>query len=247
MALRWMLATLALLCASGVEAADLRVLTAGAYKPVLTAMQPAFEAASGDHLLISNDTAGAIAKRVDAGEAVDVVVSSQEGIAQLVASGRLVAASARALATVGIGVAVKAGAPEPNIATLADFRAALLAAPSIAYLDPAAGGSSGIYLTALFEKMGIAAEIRPKAVLVNGGLVAERLLDGRAALAVHQMSELKAVPGVVIVGPIPAEVQNTTIYAGAITPGAPASASALLATLRTAAAVLADKGMQPPP
>jgi len=247
MALRWMLATLALLCASGVEAADLRVLTAGAYKPVLTAMQPAFEAASGDHLLISNDTAGAIAKRVDAGEAVDVVVSSQEGIAQLVASGRLVAASARALATVGIGVAVKAGAPQPNIATLADFRAALLAAPSVAYLDPAAGGSSGIYLTALFEKMGIAAEIRPKAVLVNGGLVAERLLDGRAALAVHQMSELKAVPGVVIVGPIPAEVQNTTIYAGAITSGAPASASALLATLRTAASVLADKGMQPPP
>ena len=120
------------------------------------------------------------------------------------------------LAKVGIGVAVKQGAPQPRIATTADFRDALLAARAVAYIDPASGGSSGIYLAQLFERMGIAPQVKAKAVLVPGGLVAQRLVTGEADIAVHQVSEILAVPGVTLVGPIPAEVQNYTVYAAGI-------------------------------
>jgi molybdate transport system substrate-binding protein len=130
------------------------------------------------------------------------------------------------------------------------LRQALLAARAVAYIDQAAGGSSGIYLAQLFQRMGIAAQIAPKAVLVPGGLVAQRLVSGEADLALHQISEILAVPGVTLVGPIPAEVQNYTVYAGGLAatsadlPAARASLE-LLAGER-AKTVLKDKGMEAP-
>ena len=87
---------------------------------------------------------------------------------------------------------------------------------SIAYVDPASGGSSGIYLAQLFQQMGIAEQLKPKTLLVKGGLVAEKVASGEAEIALQQLSELMAVPGVVAVGPIPLDVQNYTIYSGAI-------------------------------
>ena len=133
---------------------------------------------------------------------------------------------------------------------MAAFQQALLAARGVATIDPAAGGSSGIYLWQLFEKMGIAAQLKPKAVLVPGGLVAQRLLNGEADLAIHQISEILAVPGATLVGPLPAEIQNYTVYAGAVAAKArdAAAAQALLATLAgpAAAQVLKDKGMEMP-
>jgi molybdate transport system substrate-binding protein len=120
----------------------------------------------------------------------------------------------------------------------------------VAYIDPAAGGSSGIYLTGLFDKLGIAAQIRPKAVLVPGGLVAQRLVTGEADLALHQISEILAVPGVTLVGPIPADIQNYTVYAGALGAAArdAAATQAFLAYLDSADAqvVLKEKGMDLP-
>jgi molybdate transport system substrate-binding protein len=120
----------------------------------------------------------------------------------------------------------------------------------VAYIDPAAGGSSGIYLSQLFEKMGIAARIKPKAVLVPGGLVAQRVVSGEADLAIHQISEILAVPGATLVGPIPAEIQNYTVYAGGVATAArdAAAAQAFLALLGSAGAqaVLKDKGMEAP-
>ena len=207
----------ATLCLAGnALALEIKVLSAGAIKPVIAAALPEFEQRTGHKVTIENDTAGALARRVRAGEKFDLLVMPLPGLQQLAGEGAVSAAGIQPLAKVGIGVAVKQGAPAPSIATTADFRAALLAARKVAYIDPAAGGSSGIYLAQLFERMGIAQQIQPKAVLVPGGLVAQRLLNGEADLAVHQISEILAVPGATLVGPIPAEVQNYTVYAMAL-------------------------------
>jgi molybdate transport system substrate-binding protein len=150
---------------------------------------------------------------------------------------------------VGIGVAVKAGAAKPAIGTVDEFKAAVLAARKVAYIDPAAGGSSGIYLDGLFTKMGIIDAVRAKAVLVPGGLVATRVVDGQADLAIHQISEILPVEGATLVGPLPDAIQNHTTYAGAVSAKA-ANAQAAQAFLSTlsgpeAAETLRGKGMLP--
>ena len=110
------------------------------------------------------------------------------------------------MAKVGIGVAVKEGAPLPDIKTVEAFKRTLLAAKSVAYIDPKAGGSSGIYFDGLLARLGIADEVRPKAKLKQGGHVADLVASGEAELGVHQISEILPVKGVVLVGPLPAEV-----------------------------------------
>lgn len=235
---------------SGAAAADLRVLTAGAYKPVVVALAPAFEQRTGHRLVIDNDTAGALVRRISAGEAFDLVLLTPGGLEQLAKAGKVDTGASVRLAKVAIGVAVKQGAPAPDISSVAAFQQTLLAARAVATIDPQAGGSSGIYLWQLFEKMGIAAQLKPKAVLVPGGLVAQRLLNGEADIAIHQISEILAVPGATLVGPLPAEIQNYTVYAGAVGTAArePAAAQELLNLLASAQAqaVLKDKGMQAP-
>jgi molybdate transport system substrate-binding protein len=232
------------------QADTLKVLTAGAFKQVVVAMAPAFEARTGHRLDIQNDTAGALVKRVGAGERFDVLMLTPGALKTLAAEGRVAPDSVTPLATVDIGIAVKAGAPRPRIDTVADFKQALLDARKVAYIDPAAGGSSGIYLDGLFQRMGIADAIRAKAVLVPGGLVAERVVTGEADLAVHQISEILPVRGAELVGPLPAEIQNSTTYAGAVasdTAHAEAARQLLAAmTGPDAAATLAAKGMTPP-
>ena len=232
------------------SAAELKVLTAGAFKPIVVALAPVFEQRTGHKLVIDNDTAGALQKRIAGGEAFDVVVLTPAAVEQLVKDGKVVAGSPARLARVAIGVAVKQGAPAPDITSVAAFQQALLAARAVAYIDPAAGGSSGVYLAQLFEKMGIAPQIKAKAVLVPGGLVAQRLVTGEADLAVHQISEILAVPGATLVGPIPAEIQNYTVYAGGVSATArdATAAQAFLALLGSAEAraVLDGKGMEAP-
>lgn len=236
--------------ADAAGAAELKVLTAGAFKPVVAALAPVFEGQTGHTVRIENDTAGALARRIGNGEAFDVVVLTPAAMEPLEQAGRVARGSSVRLARVAIGVAVKQGAPLPAIGSESDFRQALLAARAVAYIDPAAGGSSGIYLTQLFQRMGIAAQIAPKAVLVPGGLVAQRLVSGEADLALHQISEILAVPGVTLVGPIPAVVQNYTVYAGglAATSADLPAARAFLELLagERAKTVLKDKGMEAP-
>ncbi len=189
-------------------AAEIKVLSAGAFKPVVVALVPEFEKQTGHKVTIDNDTAGGLARRITGGEAFDLVVVPPGGIEPLVKAGKVVDGSAVRLARVAIGVAVKKGAPSPDISSVAAFQDALLKARAVAYIDPAAGGSSGIYLSELFVKLGIADRIKPKAVLVPGGLVAERLVNDQADIALHQISEILAVPGATLVGPIPREIQN---------------------------------------
>ncbi len=111
-------------------------------------------------------------------------------------------------------MAVPLNAPKPAISTVNDFKSMLHSETKIAYIDPKSGGSSGIYLTGLFDKLGVSEEVARKAVLVNGGLVGTKLVDGEASVAIHQISELLAVPGIQFVGALPAEIQSYTTYNG---------------------------------
>jgi molybdate transport system substrate-binding protein len=235
--------------ARGEGAEGLKVLTAGAIKPVVSAVATTFGKEAGLAVTVENDTAGALVKRLEAGAACDVAILPAAALDALAGKGVTDRGSAHPIARIGIGVAVVAGAPRPDVSTVAAFKAAVLAAPTVAYLDPAAGGSSGVYLTQLFKRLGIAEQVAPKAVLVQGGLVAEKLVDGKAALAIHQISELVAVPGVAIVGPLPDEIQNYTNYSAAICARSSSqkSAAAFIDELRTPAAkeMLQAKGMEP--
>lgn len=235
-----------LLLAAPARAAELTVLTAGAFKSVAAALIPRFEARTGNKVTLRNDTVGALVRRIDGGEAFDVVLMSPSGLDQLVKAGKIAPNASTHLARAGIGVGVKTGTPAPDITTPDAFKNAVMGARAVAIIDPASGGSSGIYLTKLFQKMGIA----PNLVPIKGGLAAEAVVDGRADLVVHQISEIIAVPGVTLIGPLPPEIQNETIYAGAIAAQSPSTAAArdFLAALTgpAAQAVLAEKGLMPP-
>ncbi len=248
---RFVVVLTVLLSAAPALAAEIKVLSAGAFKPVVVALVPEFERQTGHKVTVDNDTAGGLARRITGGEAFDLVVIPPGGIDPLVKAGKVVDGSGVRLARVAIGAAVKKGAAAPDISSVAAFQEALLKARAVAYIDPAAGGSSGIYLTELFAKLGIADRIRPKAVLVPGGLVAERLVNDQADIALHQISEILAVPGATLVGPIPREIQNYTVYAGALSTTArdATAARALLMALKGpgAEAILKEKGMEPAP
>jgi len=244
-----LLIALALLPALAIPAAadTVRVLTAGAFKAVVLAAAPAWERETGHRLVVDNDTAGALLRRVSGGEAFDLLVIPPAQAATLERAGRT-APGALPLARSGLGVAVPAGAPRPGLDSVDALRAAILAAPRIAYIDPASGGSSGPYVAGLLDRLGIADTMRGRSVLVPGGLVAERVADGSASLAIHQISEILPVPGAALAGPLPAEAQFWTAYSGALAPGAGEAARGFLARLagEEGRAILREKGMEPP-
>ncbi len=247
--MRVLLVLLFALAAGSASAADLKLLTAGAYKSAAIEIVADFEKKTGHKVAIDTGTAGALQKRVAGGEYFDVVVIPPIAMAPLLRT-RVDESSAKELARAGVGMAIKQGAPVPDISEVDGFKKALLAARSIAYIDPAAGGSSGIYLAQLFQQMGIADQLKPKSVLVQGGLVADRIVDGKADIALQQSSELMGVPGVQFVGPIPLMVQNYTIYSGGIALGSGnrAAAEALLLALANPenGKILKSKGLDSP-
>ena len=234
---------------SAAHAQVLKVLTTGAFKQVVLGIAPAFEAQSGIKVEVLNDTAGALLKRIEAGETFDVLFLTPAGLNTLSAKGKVDAASVKPVAKVGIGLAVRTGSPHPKIATVEQFRTAVLEARSVAYIDPASGGSSGIYLTGLFQRLGMTDAIRAKAVLVQGGLVAEKTAKGEAELSIHQISEILPVAGVDLVGPLPDAIQNYTTYGYALSTAtrmsAPATAFVSMFNTSTAADLIQSKGMLP--
>jgi len=231
------------------SAAEVKVLTAGAFKQVALALVPDFEKQTGNKVIVDNDTAGGLQKRIEFGEAFDVAIITPAIVDGLAASGKIVPNSRVNLATVLIGVVVKEGAPKPDIGSVEAFKNALLAAKSVAYIDPASGGSSGIYVDKLLERLGIADQVRPKAKLKKGGYVADLIASGEAELGVHQISEIVPVKGAVLVGPLPKEIQNTTTYAAGLSAAAQnkEAAQALIKMFSgpAAASVFKAKGMEP--
>ena len=233
----------------GAAAAEIKVLTAGAFKQVLLVLVPDFEKQTGHKVVLENDTVGALTKRIEGGEAFDLAVLTPAAVNDLSTKGKFVAGSRTNLGRVGVGVVVKEGAPKPDISSVDAFKKTLLAAKSVAYIDPAAGGSSGIYVAGLLDKLGVAADIKPKAKLIPGGAVAEHIARGEAEIGIHQISEILPVKGITLVGPLPADIQNYTVYAAGLGANGKESeaAKALLKTLSgpAAADVLKSKGMEP--
>jgi molybdate transport system substrate-binding protein len=229
-------------------AAEIKVLTTGAFKQVVVALVPEFEKATGHKVIVDNGTVGQLTQRVEGGEAFDVLVLSPRGIEDFIKKGKIVAGTKANLAKVGVGVMVKAGAPKPNIDSVEAFKQALLKAKSVAYIDPASGGSSGIYVSGLLDKLGIAEQIKPKAKLKKGGHVSDLIESGEAELGIHQMSEIVSQKGVTLVGPLPAAIQNYTTYVVGL--GSAASnadaAKAFIKVLTgpSAASVLKSTGME---
>ncbi len=230
-------------------AQTLRVLTTGAFKLVVTALVPEFEARTGVKVEIASDTAGALTKRIEAGEGFDLVFSTPAALASLSSQGKVNAASISPVARVAIGVAIRAGQTPPALETVEQFKQVVLNARKVAYIDPASGGSSGIYLDGLFQRLGIAQEVRAKAVLVPGGYAAERVANGEADLAIHQVSEILPVSGVMLAGLLPQPIQNYTTYGYGVastTNMATAAASfAAAAKASSSQEIIRAKGMEP--
>ena len=215
---------------------------------MVVALVPEFEKATGHKVVVDNGTVGQLQKRVDGGETFDVLVLSPKGIEDYIKGGKIAAGSNARLAKVGVGVMVKEGAPKPDVSTVDAFKQALLKAKTVGYIDPASGGSSGIYVAGLLEKLGIADQIKPKAKLKQGGHVSDLVKSGEAEIGIHQISEIVGQAGVTLVGPLPAEIQNYTVYVVGLSTAAKdaeaAKAFIKVLTGPSAAGVLKSKGME---
>src|SRR5262249_17099396 len=164
-------------------------------------------------------TAGAVADRVQKGEAVDIVVSSVPMIDRLQAQGKVVVGDRVIMAKVGVGAFVRKGAAKPDISSVDAFKRAMLAARSIAYPDPAGGGASGIYVASLLERLGIAEEMKPKTKLSTLGTLYTSVASGEVEIGFNQVSEVLAQPTIELVGPLPSEIQNYTQFIPGIVNG----------------------------
>ncbi len=210
-----------------------KVLSARAPQMALEQLFTAFARATGHVPTASYGTVGAIGDRFKAGEAADLLILSAPALAVLEPA--LVPGSRTDIARAGLAVAVRHGAPAPDLSTPQAFRAALLAARSVSYSDPKAGGSAAAYFVSLLGRLGIAQAVNAKAALGrNGHHVAELVADGAADLGISFLSELVAIKGVTIAGPLPAELQNYTVYAAAVPIESRAGevARALIASMR---------------
>jgi molybdate transport system substrate-binding protein len=234
--------------AQAATAAEIKVLTTGAFKQVVVALVPEFEKATGHKVVVDNGTVGQLQKRVDGGETFDVLVLSPRGIEDYIKGGKIAAGSNARLARVGVGVMVKEGTPKPDVSSVEAFKQALLKAKSVGYIDPASGGSSGIYVAGLLDKLGIAEQVKPKAKLKQGGHVSDLVKSGEAEIGIHQISEIVSEKGVTLVGPLPAEIQNYTVYVVGLSTAAKeaeaAKAFIKVLTGPSAAGVLKSKGME---
>ncbi|OKO69661.1 substrate-binding domain-containing protein [Bradyrhizobium sp. AS23.2] len=188
---------------------NVRMLSTLGLMGAMRSLSSAYEAATGVRIDADFAPTLALLKRLRDGEAADLVILTREGLDEVIGEGRVVAGSAADLARSFVGIAVRAGHAHPDIATEAALRKALLAARSVAYSRL---GASGVYFAQLIVRMGIAAEINAKATIVEQGFTAERLVSGEADLAVQQISELKQVEGIEVVGPIPHDLQTPAVF-----------------------------------
>ena len=216
-----------------VAAKDLVVFSAGAVKPALAALVPVWEARSGQRLLVTYASAGELRTKLAAGERADLVILPLENFAAVEKDGLTETAARRDLGAVGIGVAVRAGAKLPDVSSEAGLKRALLDARSVTYMDPARGTSGKHFDEVVLPKLAIRDAVRAKAVLGEGGMIADKVARGEVEMAFHQMTELLPVMGITIAGPLPPSLQKITVYSGAVMKAArsPTEAAALLAFL----------------
>lgn len=228
------------------SAADLTLVASTAMREVLEAAVPAFERETGHVVNLVFLSGTVLPARIKDGVPADLVVTSPETIDDLVRDGKLVAGSRLDFVRSAVGVAVRAGAPKPDVSTVETFKRSLLAARSVGISQ----GPSGVHMMRLIDQLGIAAAIKAKAVITEPGQrVGLLVADGRAELGVQQISELLAMPGIDYVGPLPAELQPTIVYASARPTNArqPAAAGALarFLTSKAVAPIARKMGLDP--
>lgn len=224
----------------------IRMLSTLGLMGAMRSLSSAFATATGIHVDADFAPTLALLKRMRAGEAADLVILTREGLDEMIGEGRVIADTAADLARSYVGLAVRKGAPHPDIASEAALRKTLLAARSVAYSRL---GASGVYFAELIVRMGIAAEINAKATIVEQGFTAERLISGEADLAVQQISELKQVDGIAVIGPVPYDLQTPAVFSAGRTVDAK-QAEAAEALLRYLASpevvpVLRQSGLEP--
>lgn len=230
--------------------AELDVFSTIAVQGAVESLAPRFEAAHDCRLVVTWNTAPVLVKRLQGGETADLLILNRAGMDTMIRDGRVPSGSEVTLANSATAIAIKAGAPRPDISTPDALIRTLRAARAISYTDPAAGGASGIYFARLLERLGIAAEINAKTKFPPpAGLSGSLLLTGEADLAVQQTPELMQVPGIEILGTLPGDLHMvTTFVAGVeISSAKAAMARKLIDFLRTpgAAAVFRAKGLDP--
>jgi molybdate transport system substrate-binding protein len=217
---------------------------------VMDTIGPGFERVSGHRLALTFNTSKMLLQTLRASAAPDVLVITREAIDGLMADGMVAAGSDVALAQSGVGIAVRWGAPKPDIATPDALKRAVLAARAIGYSDPAGGGASGVHFEKVLRELGIADAAKSKIKYPPVGThTAQMLLTGEVDLAVQQIPELIFVQGIALVGPLPAALQLTTVFVGGVHAQArePQAAQALLSFLRTppAAEAFRTQGLEP--
>jgi molybdate transport system substrate-binding protein len=227
--------------------APVHMLVSNGMKAVVQQLQPACERSIGHPLTIEFGSTTGLRQKIDMGSAFDVVMITSEAIADLAKEKRVLAGTSADLARSGVGFAVKAGAPKPDISTPEGLKRALREAKSITY---AQDGASRPTLDIMFERLGLASELKPKIATTQGsGPAMANVASGQSAVVMTLISELMPVKGIEIVGPLPGDLQHYVNFAAAVGSKAsdPAAAKAVIAFLRSASAAPAYKtnGMEP--
>ena len=212
-------AVAAVAAASPAAAGELTVYGGGAVKAGLTEAAGIYERQKGVKVVLEFHPMGPLAKKLEGGARPDVVILTEEVLLEAATKGWIAQETATEVGRVGIGVAVHAAAPAPDISTPDALKRTLLAAKSIVYIDPARG-TSGRHFAAVLDLLGIAGAVKRKTTLGTGGAVVEPVGRGEIELGVHQITEILPVKGVKLVGPLPAPLQKETVYVGAVTAGA---------------------------
>ncbi|HZP35663.1 MAG TPA: substrate-binding domain-containing protein [Methylomirabilota bacterium] len=214
-------------------AEEVKVQSAGAVRAIVTELAEAFRQETGNTVTLAFGTVGVSRKALAGSDPLDVVIMTDVAIDDAIREGRVVPGTRTDLARTGMGVGVREGAPRPDISTPEAFKASLLAAKSLVYVDPAQGATSGIHFKSVLERLGIADAVRARSQLVPGGYPAEKVAKGEAEMVVHQISEIVPVKGVVMVGPLPGDLQKVTVYSAGLAARSqqPAAARAFMAFL----------------
>lgn len=236
--------------ASGVvNAAEIKVLSAVGVKPVMVELIPQFEQSSGHKVTIDYGTVGALVGRIQKGEAADVVIVSGRQMDVLEKQGRVASGSRVDFAKLGVGVFVRKGAPKPDVSSVEALQRTLLAAKSIGHADPARGGAIATYVAGLLGRLDIAADIKSKIRLFPPSDY-DLIAKGDIEIGFGGIGEILTAPGVELVGPLPAAIQNYTLFAAGIGAGSKEqeAGKALIQLLSSpaAAAVLKAKSFERP-
>ena len=231
------------------HAAEIKLLSPIAMRLAMAELIPQFEGASSHKVAVDYATIGVITERVRKGELADVAIVSRQQTQDLEKDGKLVAGSRTDVARVGYALYVRKGTPKPEIQSADALKRTFLATKAITYGDPAGGGPSGIYAVRLMERLGIAAEMKPKTKLFPpGDQVIQALARGEADLALSLMSPIDVTSNIELLGPIPAELQSYSEYATAVvaTSKEVTAAKALIAYITSPAgqAILKSRGFE---